>query len=258
MAAVADFTSIEIDLSANLALKKALAEHAHHGKFERVYICLGNPILGIQVSLTLMEIPNLSGVPFFIRLGKNSGLGSLLDDPLTEQAINSQIVTFDMYENTCSANLVFAGLHEMLAVHLRENYIQSLDLQEAKRLIKIPWEAVSEDEKDANRQQASRICRLLEVSGYTISPLYDWESGKLTFSEDEVIQMAKMEHDLWCQWKRRKGWQYGNPRDDKNKIHPDLRPFDKLTKQEQDKNKNFIIKLPALLAKFGFQIDKKS
>ena len=48
------------------------------------------------------------------------------------------------------------------------------------------------------------------------------------------------------------------PRDDQNKIHPDLRPFERLTKQEQDKNKDFIIKLPALLAKFGFQIDKPS
>ncbi len=258
LASVADFTPIEIDLSFNQALKKALIEHTHQGKFDRVYVCLGNPILGIQVSLTLMEIPNLSGVPFFIRLEKNAGLGSLLVDPITGQAMKNQIVTFDMYENTCSADLVFAGLHEMLAVHLRENYIQGLNSQETKRLIKIPWEAVSEDEKDANRQQASRICHLLGASGYTISPLYDWDAGKLTFEEEEVIQMAKMEHDLWCQWKRSKGWQYGNPRDDKNKIHPDLRPFDKLTKPEQDKNKDFIINLPALLAKFGFQIDKKS
>jgi hypothetical protein len=182
----------------------------------------------------------------------------LLDDPGSGQAGQSQIVTFDMYENTCTASLIFAGLHELLAVHLRENYLQSLDPQETKRLKNIPWEAVPEAEKDANRQQASRICRLLEASGYNISPLYDWDAGKLTFPEDEVIQMAQMEHDLWCQWKRSLGWQYGKPRDDKNKIHPDLRPFGKLTKPEQAKNTEFIIKLPALLAEFGFQIDKKS
>ena len=165
-ASVADFTPIELDLSFNQALKKALTKHTDQGKFDRVYVCLGNPILGIQVSLTLMDIPTLSGVPFFIRLEKNAGLGSLLVDPITGQAMKNQIVTFDMYENTCSADLVFAGLHEMLAVRLRENYIQGLNSQETKRLIKIPWEAVSEDEKDANRNKpaASATCWVLQAT----------------------------------------------------------------------------------------------
>ena len=68
--------------------------------------------------------------------------------------------------------------------------------------------------------------------------------------------MAKLEHELWCQWKREGGWQYGTPRNDQQKIHPDLVPWEKLKNTERDKNTNTIIGLPALLAGLGFQIDK--
>jgi hypothetical protein len=195
-------------------------------------------------------------VPIFIRLEKNSGLFDLLHVPLTVQKDKTLVTPFDMYEQTCSAHLVFGGMHELLAMKLRENYIKSLDPEKAKRLAEIPWDEISEEENDANRQQASRICQLLHASGYAISPLVNWDASKMTFDPVDVEKMAKMEHARWCQLKLEAGWKYGTPRDDQQKIHPDLIAWENLPKAERDKNTIIIINLPSLLAELGFQIDK--
>jgi hypothetical protein len=121
---------------------------------------------------------------------------------------------------------------------------------------KIPWESISEEEKDANRTQANRICHLLKTHGYTINPLLDWDAAMFTFSPEEVQGMAKMEHSLWCEWKRQEGWQFGPTRNNENKIHPDLVLWEELPEEEQDKNKDFVSNLPVMLSKLGFQIDK--
>jgi hypothetical protein len=256
MASVCDLEPIQIDLSSNTALQHALPNTGGAPLFDRTFICLGNPILAIQVSLALLEIVNLSNGPFFIRLEKNSGLFNLLENPISGHIEKERIIPFDMYEQTCSYDLVFGGLHELLAIKLRENYVNSLKSPQAEALQKIPWEAISETEKDANRAQANRICHLLNAHGYAVNPLRDWDAGKFLFNAEEVSQMAKMEHTLWCEWKRQDGWQFGAIRDNENKIHPDLVSWEDLPIDERNKNKDFVSKLPELLAELGFQIDK--
>ena len=47
--------------------------------------------------------------------------------------------------------------------------------------------------------------------------------------------LARMEHSRWCAEKCLNGWEYG-PRNDKNKKHPDLLPFDELESVAQKKD----------------------
>ena len=47
-------------------------------------------------------------------------------------------------------------------------------------------------------------------------------------------------HGSWMQSYISMGWQYGGTYDRENKIHPDLVPFEKLNKLEQDKDSVFI------------------
>jgi hypothetical protein len=50
------------------------------------------------------------------------------------------------------------------------------------------------------------------------------------------------------------GWTYGPHRDDKRKIHPDLRDWVYLTDVDKDKDRSAIRTLPATLHEAGFQI----
>jgi hypothetical protein len=88
--------------------------------------------------------------------------------------------------------------------------------------------------------------------------LSNWDAGKLTFDQEELIGMAKMEHELWCQWKRKNGWKFGNKRDEQLKTNPNLCPWEDLPEEERNKNVDFITNLPGILAELGFQIDKNS
>ena len=215
-------------------------------------------MLAIQISLSLLELPNFSGVPIHVRLEKSSGLVDLLKDPMGTQSNQALIHPFDMYQQTCTSNLVIGGIHELLAIKLRNNFLENLATPDASKQLEIPWEAVSEWEKDANRQQATRICQLLQAFGYIINPLSNWDAGELTVDQEELIGMAKMEHELWCQWKRKNGWKIGNKRDEQLKTNPDLCPWEDLPEEERNKNVDFINNLPCILAELGFQIDKNS
>lgn len=258
IAKVCDFESVQVDLTSVNVWKQSVLENAKDGSFEQVFVCLGNSILGVQVGLNLAQMPEFLGVPIFVRMEKDSGLGELLESSIGGKVGQSQIIPFDMYEQTCSTSLIFGGLHELLAIKLRENYLQGLDPASAAQLFKIPWEEVSEQEKDANRQQANRICRVLDGGGYSINTLKNWDANKHAFTSDQIQFMAQLEHAQWCQWRREAGWQYAPKRDDELKLHPDLVPWKDLPDIEKKKNEDYISTLPALLAELGFQIEKLS
>ena len=112
-----------------------------------------------------------------------------------------------------------------------------------------------------NRKQADRIAIILGEHGYRIAPLTDWRAPRLVFCEDEgadeVQSMARMEHELWCKVMLADGWQPGKVRSKKFKTNPDLVPWKKLPSDELNKNKKFIRDLPKVLARAGFQIERK-
>jgi len=47
-------------------------------------------------------------------------------------------------------------------------------------------------------------------------------------------------HDNWVQAYKDMGWKYGPIRDSEEKTHPDMVPFEKLPKDEQDKDAIFL------------------
>lgn len=251
------FQPITVSLEVQPVLKEATGALEGLERISRVYICVSDPVLSLQTYQTLREIPTLSQIHFVVRVEKGSGLADLYKTPITGFSKEGEIHLFDLFDETCSAELVMGGLNELLARLLRENYLQSQKTSEASKLLSISWDQVPNAEKEANRQQANRICRLLEACNYRINPLQNWDARNLRFSDQEVKNMAQLEHQLWCQWKHASGWRYGPVRDNQLKTNPDLVLWEDLPPEEQQKNNDFIIALPRLLADMGFQIDRQ-
>jgi len=249
--------SIQSEFASNVALREILIRDCDLSDIQRIYICLEDPILCLQVSLVLNQFTELADVPVYIRLEKQTGLAELLKNPITVQQEQINLIPFDPYEQSCTSALVVGGIHELLAIQLRENYLRNLDTSEAHQQLAEPWEEVPVEEKDANRQQANRICQLLNARGYDINPLQDWDAGDFQFPAEDIDQMAQIEHRLWCEWKQHSGWQFGEQRNNQLKTNPDIAPWEELPEREKLKNQNFIQQLPALLANMGFQIDRK-
>jgi hypothetical protein len=252
---VCNLTPVKADLSANYQVNNALMRISEQKNIQRAYVCLGNPILSLQVGLTLGQIPNLLNTEIYVRLDKDSGLSGIIANPISGIENHDNLIPFDIYEETCTEALVLGGTHELLARKLNENFQLSLNAFDPSRQV-THWNALSKGDKDANRKQAGRIHRLLKTYDYHISPLQDWNARKFTFTEEELHKMAKMEHELWCQWKQKNGWEFGEKRDNERKFHPDLVPWNALPEGEKRKNIQFIERIPELLADLGFQIEK--
>lgn len=250
-----DFQPINLDLSLPKSIEYVQEMIDGLESITRVYLCISDSVLNLKITLALRESSLFSHIPFFVRVEKASGLADLFTTPFLGVNNGGELHFIDIHKETCSVDLVVGGTHEILARQLRENYLRSLNTPEAKALLALTWDEVSEEEKEANRKQASRIYRLLASQDFHLSPRLHWDARNLIFEENEINQMAQLEHQLWRQWKQSKGWQARPRRDDRRlRTHPDLVPWEDLPPQERKKNIEFVRALPRLLADMGFEI----
>ena len=94
----------------------------------------------------------------------------------------------------------------------------------------------------------------------TIAPR---SAGRPAFelSEGEVERLARHEHDRWVAERTGQGWRLGD-RDDDAKRHPDLIPWERLSEESKNKDREAVRNLPTIydpaLAEVGLQIVRLS
>lgn len=91
---------------------------------------------------------------------------------------------------------------------------------------------------------------------YTPAPL-DTRDIELPKELDELIErMARNVHDVWAQGRIAEGWTYGEQRDDKQKTHPCLVPYEELPDAEREYDRQTAVQTLKLILKLGFKIHK--
>ena len=120
----------------------------------------------------------------------------------------------------------------------------------------VSWNDLPEGLKESNRRQADHIGIKLKAIGCGIASLTDWDAKLFAFTPEEVEQMAEMEHEHWNEERQLEGWTYApGPKNLDKKTSPYYRvPWDKLSEDIKDYDRNTIRGLPAFLAQAGFQI----
>ena len=228
-----------------------------------VYICLDDETFCLQTGLRLNNQFRSQKLPIVMRMVESGGLALLVGNNQMDRDSFSNLYIFDLLDQTCTADLLQRGTHEVLARSLHGIYLensQSLRGDETSDDALLPWDELSPYIKENNRRQADRIPVMLAAAGYRIGPLQDWDAENLTFpenaSEDDVTVMARLEHEDWCREKTAAGWKYGPEKDPKGKTNPSILPWDELPENDKEKNKEFVRGLPRLLARAGFQIEK--
>lgn len=63
-----------------------------------------------------------------------------------------------------------------------------------------------------------------------------------------------MEHQRFVEERLRQGWRTGSSKDAKKKISTTFVPYDELSEEEKDKDRNTVRTIPEFLAKVGYQI----
>ena len=118
-----------------------------------------------------------------------------------------------------------------------------------------PYQDLREDEREANRNSVRDIANKLAAVGYVMMPARSNEP-QFEFPGDDLDFLAQMEHERWVQDKIRHGWTYGEKTDKDKKIHESLEPWEDLSEEERDKDREMIHGIPRILAKAGYAIVK--
>lgn len=117
-----------------------------------------------------------------------------------------------------------------------------------------PWESLTEDARESNRLHADDIPRNLQLAGFYLRKGATSPCHNPPFDQATIEIVAKAEHDRWMRERFAADWNYGDVRDNANKIHPDLVPWDKLKPDARNKDIRFAEFLPELLGKLGWEI----
>jgi hypothetical protein len=221
-----------------------------------VYVCVGDDARGLSAAAHLRHRLGDRDVPIVVRTTQEGGVATLFEG---EDGARSHggLEVFRLLDLVCMPAVLLRGQNEVLALAIHEDYVRhqrELGHTPKDNPSMVPWDELPETLKESNRDQAADIGRKLGAMGCDIKPLTDWDAPPLAFSSDEVELLARMEHDRW--WKEREaaGWTYAPEKSEPRKESPYLVPYDDLSEDVKDYDRNTVRAMPAFLAEVGFAV----
>lgn len=67
-------------------------------------------------------------------------------------------------------------------------------------------------------------------------------------------ELAKNVHEVWAKSRMEQGWRFGKERNDEQKEHPCLVPYEELSEEEKDYDRNTSQETLKLIVKLGYSI----
>ena len=97
----------------------------------------------------------------------------------------------------------------------------------------------------------------MEKKNYTPHPI-DTKDVMLPEELNELAELiSKNVHEVWSDGRMKDGWTYGEERNDTEKKHPCLVPYEELTEVEKEYDRNTSQETLKLIMKLGFKIVKE-
>ena len=70
-------------------------------------------------------------------------------------------------------------------------------------------------------------------------------------------KLAENTHEVWALQRMQQGWTFGPERNDQKKEHPNLVPYDQLTEEDKDYDRNTAMETLKTIILLGYEIRKK-
>ncbi len=225
---------------------------------DAAYVCLDDNALGLTTALKLLNLTRAHRVPIVVRLSEDAGLAELLKSNVDGEDGLENLHTFGLLDVTCQPDLVLGGVHEVMARAVHEGYLEDRrnahDTPEGNPSM-VSWEDLPERLRESCRRQADHIWEKLSAVRCGVAPLSDWEAESFRFTNDEVEQLAQMEHDRWMDDLRSQGWRFApGKKSERNKTHPCILPWEQLPDDIRDIDRNAVRCIPHELTRAGLEI----
>ena len=246
---VCDLRGVDVEVDSPQFEKGAYADGA---EVTSAYVAVDDDASGLQTALSVSKA--LPHVPVVVLTAQHSALATLVSGI---RSGGSAIALFDVLERSCRLELLLNGTIELLAQAIHADYLRTqraagrtVDDNPSLR----DWDELAESTRDTNRAQATHVGTKLAAVGCGIQRWTDWTGDGVTFDAEEVERMAELEHDRWCRDQTAAGWAFGPVRDDQRKVTPFLAPWDQLSDDVKEYDRNAVRALPELLTYAGFEI----
>lgn len=116
-----------------------------------------------------------------------------------------------------------------------------------------PWDELPAPFQASNLEHAAHIRLKLAAIDCRAVAGEAPDGEAFAFTEDEVTQLARMEHSRWVEERLDGGWTPGQ-RDVEYLTTPSLVTWDQLSAQMRDVDRMFVRAIPAVLAEIGYRV----
>jgi voltage-gated potassium channel Kch len=222
---------------------------------DQTYLC--NPDPGTALRNALTAVPLWHGWPHSLIVCLDhsltyselfhTGAAALLDE------LGGVLKIFGITEAACRADLGGSDMVEQLARSIHERYVASQRRSGQTGPTLVPWQELAEIYRRSNRAQAAHIGVKLRTLGLLTAP-NSAAYRPFSFTDDQVEELARLEHERWCAERRQAGWHYGPDRDAASRTHPSMIDWSLLSEPERQKDRDFVLALPDLLADVGLRL----
>jgi hypothetical protein len=224
-----------------------------------IYVCPDDDEAAVSTTLRLRSQLAGRAARIVTVMAERMGLAHLLDGA-PQPAGGPTLATFAVLDEVCRPELLLLGTTELLAEALHRAYLEArggfadaggampAEPDPALR----PWLQLPDDLRESNRDQAAHVAVKLAAIGEVIGPLVDADVAGRQFTDEQVETMARLEHDRWWAERRAAGWRAGE-RDPSRRLSPFLVPWEELSEDARERDRQFVRQVPRLLASVGLQ-----
>jgi ppGpp synthetase/RelA/SpoT-type nucleotidyltranferase len=115
------------------------------------------------------------------------------------------------------------------------------------------WEDLNESFRTSSLKQIDHIEAKLQIIGLMLRKVKGRDIELFAFKEDQINELAKLEHARWNVERLMDGWKPGE-RDPQNKTSPYLIPWDELPADAQKWDRLTVARLPERLKGLGYEV----
>jgi hypothetical protein len=218
-----------------------------------ILLCLSSDADNLAAALVLRAVRRRSGrffAPTFVHMYAPGGSGDVFLHADKDGIVDpfDAIIPVRLSREALAIEILAEGERDEIARRIHANFrALAGDQQRANT----SWAALSETFRRADRHAADHIAAKLwslglaterhsTESAFAVDA--DWER-RAALDPSDLDRLARLEHRRWIADRVLEGWAFSSQRDDDLRLHPDLVPFDAVTRQDQEKDRGQVMAL---------------
>ena len=119
------------------------------------------------------------------------------------------------------------------------------------------WEELDGSLRASNKDQADDIVGKLASIGCEVVRAGQASDDQAQFEADEIEMLSRAEHARWVEDRLRQGWRLGPRRDVPGRRSPYLVPWEDLSEEMRDLDRDSVRAIPRLLAQCGLSVVRR-